>query len=631
MCGIAGFWLATREDEPQKWLEQMQASLHHRGPDERGMFIDGPVGLASRRLSILDLEQGRQPIFNEDRSVAVVYNGEIYNSPELRQELEQRGHRFTTRTDTEVLVHLYEEYGPELVKSLRGMFAFALYDRHKREMLLARDPFGIKPLIYAELPQGVFFASELRALLVFPGFPRVMDLEALRLYVEFNYIPAPFTIWKAARRLEPGCLLRLREGRVVEKRRYFQLQPRPWPGTLEEAVDELDEALRESVGAHLLSDVPVGAFLSGGLDSSLVCALAQRALPTPLRTFTVTFPEWPVYDESCYARLVSRHLGTRHEEIPVTVREAVDALNEVVEHLDEPFADSSLINVAIISKVARKHVKVVLSGDGGDEFFAGYNKYQGLRLAGYLSSSPFRAALRVAARLPWPERRGNHIGNRIRQFRKLVAFLHPDPFERYRRATLMTEPHLASRLLNDLHDLETEDTCPLRVVYEEARQLFTRGDEVNRWLWADVRFVLPYDMLQKVDTASMRYGLEVRVPLVDVKVAQLAFRLPGDWKLKGLERKWILKRVATRYLPSQVIRRPKGGFGIPVGEWLRRELRGEFEAVLSPQALQGSVWNAGAVQSLLREHVLGRRDRFWELWNVYVFERWRRKWAPTLL
>lgn len=421
--------------------------------------------------------------------------------------------------------------------------------------------------------------------------------------------------------------MRVCDGRIIEKRRYFRLEQHPWLGTLEEAVDELDDALQKSVSAHLLSDVPIGAFLSGGLDSSLVCALAQRALAIPLRTFTVTFPEWSVYDESRYARRVAQYLGTQHEEIPVTAHETLEVLNEIVEHLDEPFADSSLVNVAIISKVARQHVKVVLSGDGGDELFAGYNKYQGLWLSGRLWFPPFQVALRAIARLPWPERRGSRVGNRIRQFRKFVEFLHPDPFERYRRATLMTELNLVQRLLNHIW---IKDTDPLRIAYEEALHLFGEGDEVNQWLLADACFVLPYDMLHKVDTASMRYSLEVRVPLVDVKLARLAFSLPGDWKLHGLKRKWILRQVAARYLPQEVIERPKGGFGIPVGEWLRREMRDEFEEVLSPRALKGSIWNVETVQSLLREHLAGRRDRYWELWNVYVFERWRRKGTPTL-
>jgi len=626
MCGIVGFWwtVAQSDAEARKRLQRMNETLVHRGPDDEGFFIEGPVGLANRRLSILDLERGRQPLFNEDRSVVIVYNGEIYNYYELRQELEQKGHHFVTRADTEVLVHLYEECGPDLVKRLRGMFAFALYDRRKRELLLARDPFGIKPLVYAVLPFGFIFASELRALLAWPSFPREIDFDALQLYVAYNYIPAPYTIWKTARRLPPGHWMRVQDGQIVQIQAYCDLQAESWSGTMEEAVERLSHVLYDSVRAHLLSDVPLGAFLSGGLDSSLVCAIAQEVLNQPLRTFTVAFPEWPIYNEAHYARRVAQHLGTQHEEIPVTSREAWEALEDIIAHLDEPFADSSLINVAIISKVARRHVKVVLSGDGGDEFFAGYNKYQALRLAESLSFFPWDLILRGAVSFPCPEQRGSWLGERVRQVRKLARLLHRDAFERYYRATIASEPDLLYRLLA----LDKANKYLPRQVLEQVwHEVSVRGfRDIDIWLWSDVHFVLPYDMLHKVDTASMRHSLEVRVPLVDREVARFVAALPGEWKLRGLERKWILKRVAERYLPVDILRRPKGGFGIPLGEWLRRELRSKFEELLRPESLKRSIWNVTAVQWLLQEHLNSRRDRFWELWNIYVFERWRQQW-----
>jgi len=629
MCGIVGFWLAQSSFcDRETVLKRMETSLLHRGPDEGGAFLEGSVGLANRRLSILDLEGGRQPVFNEDRSVVVVYNGEIYNYRELRRELEARGHRFTTHTDTEVLVHLYEEYGPDLVRRLRGMFAFALYDRRRGELVLARDPFGIKPLVYADLPAGFLFASELRALLAYPDFPREMDAEAFALYVAYNYIPAPYTIWKRARRLPPGHMMRVRDGSIVEIRPYFCLDIEPWAGTQEEAVEALNQVLRESVRMHLVSDVPLGAFLSGGLDSSLVCALAQEALGRPLHTFTVTFPEWSVYDEARYARRVARHLGTRHEEIPVTVREAREAMEDIVAHLDEPFADSSLVNVAIISTAARRYVKVVLSGDGGDELFAGYNKYQGLRLAQSLSAFPWSLLLWGVARLPWPEHRGSFVGERVRQARKLARLLSRDAFERYYRATVSTEPDLYERLLRLAVPTDGLARDVLRQPWQDAQARGVRG--INQWLWSDLQFVLPYDMLHKVDIASMRHSLEVRVPLVDREVARLAAALPGDWKLRGLERKWILKQVAARYFPKDMLERPKGGFGIPIGEWMRGELRRLFEEQLFSDP-EDPVWNRQAVRRLWEEHLERRRDRSWELWNIFVFEVWRRKWHPDII
>jgi len=621
MCGITGFW--KRPSGAEGDLGTMTKTLVHRGPDEGGLFAEGPVGLGNRRLSILDLEGGRQPVYNEDGSLVVVYNGEIYNYPSLRRALEARGHRFSTSADTEILVHAYEEYGLEFMSHLRGMFAFALYDRHRRRLILARDPFGIKPLIYTELPQGVFFASEIRALLALPFFPREPDLQALALYAAFNYIPAPFTAWKAARRLPPGHWMLIEEGHIQFVRSYVTWPSEPAPTTIDEAIARLQDTLAESVQAHLLADVPVGAFLSGGLDSSLVVALAQQSASQPLRTFTVSFPDWPTYDEARYARIVARALGTQHHEIPVTAHEIQEVLWASVQHLDEPFADSSLVNVALISKVAREQVKVVLSGDGGDEFFAGYNKYQGLEMARRLRFLGKGGAW--LAQLPWPERRGTKIGERLRQMRKLLRLMRPEAFERYIRATLATDLEAWRQRLAPSAFPSPEDV--LRPIWQEAQVRYP-DDPVNRWLWSDVHFVLPYDMLRKVDTASMMHSLEVRVPFVDREVARLAFRLPGRWKLAGLQRKWILRQIARHLLPQEIIQRPKGGFGIPIGEWMRSELREMFAEYLRPEALCKAMWNPQVVTRLWTEHQTGRRDRFWDLWNIFVFEVWRRQWQP---
>jgi len=624
MCGIIGAWMKRPVEQSDGLFQAMNRTLVHRGPDEEGVFVEGPVALGNRRLSILDLAGGRQPVYNEDRSLVVVYNGEIYNYPTLRRTLEAQGHRFATTTDTEILVHAYEAYGLEFMAQLRGMFAFALYDRRRQQIIVARDPLGIKPLVYTELPQGVFFASEIRALLSLPFFPREADAAALTLYAGFNYIPAPFTAWKAARRLPPGHWMLIADGRVQEVRPYPAWPTAPSPSTPAEATERLSAALTESVQGHLLADVPVGAFLSGGLDSSLVVALAQQASPQPLRTFTVTFPDWPMYDEAHYARIVAQAFGTQHEEIPVRLHEIQEVLWDSVRHLDEPFADSSLVNVALISKVARGQVKVVLSGDGGDELFAGYNKYQGLQMARRLRFLGPEAAW--LTKVPWPERRGSKLGERLRQARKLLRLLHHDAFERYVRATLATDVETLGEVVSTsaFRALPWDVLQPL---WQEATERYP-NDPVNRWLWSDAHFVLPFDMLRKVDTASMAYSLEVRVPLVDREVARLAFSMPGSWKLSGLQRKWILRQVAERWLPQEVIQRPKGGFGIPIGEWMRDELHDLFAEYLRPEMLCRAMWNPQAVNRLWQEHQTGRRDRFWELWNIFVFEVWRRQWNP---
>ncbi|MBI1730861.1 asparagine synthase (glutamine-hydrolyzing) [Candidatus Acetothermia bacterium] len=626
MCGICGMHLQRSALADRTLLQSMNDLLSHRGPDGEGFFCDKNVGLGNRRLSIIDLATGDQPIFNEDKNVLIVYNGELYNSPELREELIQRGHKFYTHSDTEVVVHLYEEYGKQMLPKLRGMFAFAIYDRRKDELLLARDALGIKPIFFTETPNGLYFASELRVLLSLNGFSRQIDPEAFSFYLTLNYIPAPWTIWKDARRLEPGHWLLVRSGKIVDRGRFFRLNEKPFEGSLEDAVDELEETLADSVEGHLLADVPVGAFLSGGLDSSLVVAMAQKRSSSPLRTFTVTFPDVPTYDESKYARIVADELKTSHQEIAVSSKEGWQAMVETLDHLDEPFADSSLIPVSIISKVTRQHVKVALSGDGGDELFAGYNKYQGLWLAERFGA--VAPLLRLTARLPISESRGSLIGERWRQVRKLSRLMVSDPVERHLQATVSQETNFQEEIVKVSHNGYVQPLPTLmRQIWDEGKSAGYTG--LNLSLYSDVNFVLPYDMLHKVDIASMQHSLEVRVPFVDPLVARLAFQLPGNWKLREGQRKWILRKVAERYLPQRILQRPKGGFGIPIGEWFRKDLFDSVQERLSPKALEESgIWNASAVGQLMKEHFSFKRDRFWELWNLFVFEWWRAQWEP---
>jgi asparagine synthase (glutamine-hydrolysing) len=627
MCGIYGELSLCDNDRIIQLGEIITDTLAHRGPDDQGTWRGNGVFLGIRRLSIIDLETGQQPIFNEDRSCCIVYNGELYNYLSLRPQLLGKGHTFRTQSDTEVVLHSYEEWGCDCVQHFRGMFAFAVYDQAKEELFLARDQFGIKPLFYAELPQGFVFASELRALLELPYFPRQINWEAFHLYIRLNYIPAPWTIWAHANRLEPGHWLLVKDGRIVEKRKYVKLEKELWAGNIKEAVESLDKFLQENIRLHLIADVPVGVFLSGGLDSSLIAALAQGASESPLSTFTVTFPEFKTYNESDYARQVSQHLGTKHQEIPVSADEAFEAMVEMLDHLDEPFADSSIVPVAIISKLTSRHVKVVLSGDGGDELFAGYNKYQGLWLSKHLGfAAPL---LRLISRFPIPESRGTTMGEKWRQFRKLGNIARNEPFESYVRATESISADLACRLSNGQNHFNNLAAQILESLWKQGEDNGFTGTDL--WLYADANFVLPYDMLHKVDTASMRYGLEVRVPFVDINTAKLAFSFPPEWKLRNGQRKWILRKVAENYLPSAIVNRSKSGFGIPIGEWLRSKLRNDFESILDPSSLRSSgIWNRDTVQQLLNEHLQRRRDRFWELWNIFVFEWWRRKWNPEL-
>ena len=611
MCGISGVQGGFKGVEP--------TLLSHRGPDSRGEVCRNDTRLVHCRLSILDLsEAASQPMPNEDETLWLVFNGEIYNFQELREALVAKGHRFRSRSDSEVVLHGYEEHGLGIISMLRGMFAFALYDEKEDELVLARDPFGIKPLVYAELPNGFVFASELRVLASLPEFPREIDDQAVNFYFRLNYIPAPWTVWKHARKLEPGHYLRVRRGRVVEHAPHYTLPAPSWTGSAEDAAEALTQALQESVRLHLVSDVPLGAFLSGGLDSSTIVALAQRELAEPVKTFAVTFPEVPHYDESKYARTVAQALGTNHTEIPVTASEAQNTLLEIVDHLDEPFGDSSLVPSAIVSKVTRQHVKVALSGDGGDEFFAGYNKYQGLKLANRLM--PLAPVIRGIANLPLREDRSTLMGDRVRQLRKLARSQHKDPLVRVVRMMENSSAEETALMLkhSDHNDLVGNEIGRL---LREGEQLGLEG--VNLLLYSDARFILPYDMLSKVDTASMRYSLEVRVPIIDIDVARLAFSLPGEWKLRGFQRKWIIRKVAEPLLPREILDRPKGGFGIPIGQWLKSEFYDLFRDTLSPKRVHNTgILNGDYIQRHFDEHMAGRRDRFPELWSVFVFQRW---------
>lgn len=616
MCGLAGL-------QGQLMLSAKDI-LAHRGPDAFGQYHEKETQLFHWRLSILDLsEAGNQPLTNETGRLWLVFNGEIYNFQALRLDLERKGHQFKSHTDSEVLIHLYEEYKQEMLPRLRGMFAFALYDADQDELLLARDPFGIKPLVYTELPQGFAFASELRLLTALPEFPREIDPAAVEFYFRLNYIPAPWTIWKHARKLRPGHFLRVQRGRVIQEGRYANLEVQPWSGSVEAAEELLKSTLLESVGAHLVSDVPLGAFLSGGLDSSLVVAMAQEILNTPVQTFTISFPEIPHYDDAFYAQKVAQALGTNHTEIPITAVQAQQVLEEIVHHLDEPFADSSLVPSAIVSGAIRQHVKVALAGDGGDELFAGYNKYRGLQLAEQVL--PLAPLLKGLAHLPLPERRGTHWGNQFRHFRKLVSLLEKAPRMRILRSM---------EVLSEQHFGQVVNTVQSNgLIQKQLDQLLAEAEAagfsgLNTVLYLDTLFGLPYDMLFKVDISSMFHALEVRVPLIDIEVARLAFSFPGDWKLKGSQSKWIFRRVAQSYLPPEILKRPKRGFAIPIGEWIRKDLKPLFQETLDPiQVQKGGILNPAGIDRLFSEHLSQKYDRFWELWSLFVFERWRAKYC----
>jgi asparagine synthase (glutamine-hydrolysing) len=617
MCGIAGFLLKSPADEQA--LRAMTETLAHRGPDGEGFFAEGGAGLGHRRLAVLDLSTGAQPLFNEDRTVVVVYNGEIYNYRTLREELRARGHRFATATDTEVLVHGYEEWGEDFAARLEGIFAFALYDRPRRRLLLYRDPVGVKPLYVAAVPGGVLFASEPRALRRHPLCPTGLDLRAVGLFLALEYLPGPATFTPGIGKLRPGHLLRCQEG-GVEERPYWRWLPLPAPPkNFGEAVEAVRAEVLRAVKDQTVADVPLGVFLSGGVDSSVVTA-ALCAAGGRVESFSIAFED-PSFDESAHARRAAAHLGTAHHEHLFSERELLDEVPRLLGHLDEPFADPSVFPTALLSRFTRGRVTVALGGDGGDELFAGYPTYWVHR------------AYPLYRALPGPLRRGG-----LSWLDRLLPVSHANltlPY-RIRKFRDGAERPMPSRHLHwmgawtpeGLRRLFREDPGPLP--YPEPPPA-PAEDPATAAQWLDFHTYLAEDILYKVDRASMAFSLEARVPLLDPAVVRLAFSLPPSWKLSGAKGKRVLKAAFARDLPPGHLDRPKKGFGIPLARWLCGPLRPLAEELLS-DAVLGRVpfLDPREPRRLWREHLEKRADHRKPLWALLCFlDGWRRNpsWA----
>jgi asparagine synthase (glutamine-hydrolysing) len=621
MCGICGLLAldGCSAVDPVA-LDAMNERLVHRGPDSGGRFAEGPVGLAARRLAIIDLEGGDQPISGEDGAVTVVQNGEIYNHEQLRRELEAQGHRFATRSDTEVLVHLYEQHGPRFVQRLRGMFAVALWDARARRLVLARDRFGIKPLYYAEAGGRLAFASELKSLMRAPGFDTAVDLEAVEAFLAFNSIPAPLTIFAAARKLPPGHLLVREQGRTTLER-----YARPAPVAAEEVrregedtlAEELRERLRDSVRAHLIADVPVGVLLSGGVDSSLLCALAAEASPHPVQTFSIGFEERS-FDELDLARQVARRYGTDHHELVVRP-DAAELMDVLAGSFDEPFGDSSALPTYLVSQLAAANVKVALSGEGGDELFGGYETYA----AGMLAEGPAgrlaRAARPLIERLPSSSRRVS-LDYRAKRFARAA---HLPALERHHGFKEIFSPEARAELMAG----RRAGADPLDVY--RARYAETAGAEpLARLQDVDLGIYLVDDLLVKTDRMSMAHSLEARVPYLDPVVAELALALPADLKVRRMAKKRLLRKAAEPLLPAEIVRARKKGFSIPAAAWLRGPLVPFARELLSPERVGAQGFFAPqAVTAVLDRHVAGREDLSRQLWGLMAFSLWHERYG----
>ena len=621
MCGICGvYWYNSSEPVGDALLGGMLTSIRHRGPDEEGTYVDAGLGLGSRRLSIIDLSGGTQPIYNEDRSVIVVFNGEIYNYRELRSGLESRGHRLATSSDTEVIVHLYEEAGDDCVRELRGMFAFALWDTRRQRLLLARDRLGIKPLYYADHRGQLVFGSEIKALLQHPAIEARPNAEALGHFLSLKYVPAPQTMFDGIHALPPGTVLVCDEhGPKVHSYWHLRFAQGGHASRSQASYeDELASLLRESVKLHLVSDVPFGAFLSGGIDSSTIVALMSDLLSAPIKTFSVGFDgDGAAFSELPYARLVAERYGTDHHEIVVSGRDLVERAETVVWHLDQPIADPATLANYMVSELARRHVKMVLTGEGGDELFAGYARHAGDKLSPLFRPLPAAlkaAALAVALRLPRLQR----------PKLALHALCQPDETSRLVNWFPLFSPDMKSALLTDDFKAELDGSSTARV-FADCLARTDATDPLSRMLFIDTSLWLPDDLLARGDKTSMAASIEARVPLLDHKLVEFAASVPAHLKVKGFTRKYLLKRVARSLLPPQIISRKKQGFPVPLSVWFRKEARSFVRDVLSPAAVRRrGVFSPRYVQALIERNERGDVDGGAWLWALVNVELWYR-------
>jgi asparagine synthase (glutamine-hydrolysing) len=642
MCGIAGFVGASNigGGNVDGAAEAMAASLSHRGPDDQGVWIDTAAGtaLVHRRLSIIDLSPaGHQPMISADERFVISYNGEVYSYQPIAVEFAARGYKFRGHSDTEVILESFALNGVEpTLKRMIGMFAIALWDRRERTLTLIRDRLGIKPLYWAKFGNLFLFGSELKALRAHPGWTPRIDRNAVAAFMRHNYVPAPHTIYEGVHKLEPGIVLTLPWQGEPQIARFWDARTvardginHPLQGSDFELTEQLEELLRDAVGRRMIADVPLGAFLSGGVDSSTVVALMQAARSGKVKTFSIGF-DIPGFDEAPHAAAVARHLQTEHTELMVTSDQALDVIPRLPEWYDEPFADSSQIPTYLVSAMTRRHVTVALSGDGGDELFAGYNRYQltqqfwrTLSLLPRSLRKSAAAALTAIAPDRWasllsalPSRlRPPQAGDKVHKVASVLKLDSADAI--YRRLVSHWEP---SEVM--LHAREPRSILDDKSVRQEFPDL------LSRMQFLDLVTYLPDDILTKVDRASMAVALEARVPLIDHRVVEFTWRLPQEAKVRGGTSKWLLRQVLYRHVPPALIERPKMGFGIPLGEWLRGPLRGWAETLLNEKRLrEAGLLDPAVVGRYWQEHLDGRRNWQYLLWNVLMLEAWRERWA----
>jgi asparagine synthase (glutamine-hydrolysing) len=628
MCGITG-WInlsPKTKNHAEAVLHSMCESIVHRGPDSEGTWMDEHVALGMRRLSIIDLKTGDQPVYSEDKSVVVMVNGELYNFREVRADLEKKGHKFVTQTDVEIVPHLYQIYGEDFVDHINGMFAIALWDTKQKKLILARDRFGEKPLYYGVFDNKLLYASEPKALLAHPAVNVELDLDAMRQYLSFDYVPAPRSIYKGVSKLPAAHMLTVENGEI-ETRRYWDLtwqKPESKDGLngtgIKPKTVELRDLLSDAVRMRLVSDVPLGILLSGGIDSSSVAAFAVRHATEKVKTFSIGFEE-DSFDESKYARQVAHHLGTEHYEATLSVETAADLIGDIATWLDEPLSDGSLIPTFMLSRFVRHHVTVALGGDGGDELFAGYPMYYGHRVASMYSSIPrfLRSGLiePIVNRLP-VSTKNLSFDYRAKRFVRssnsdIVARHHSwfGSFSSDEQEPLLTE-YVRGQTSNDIY-------AGPRALLESCNA----ANEIERMQYLDMNFYMAEDILTKVDRASMAVSLETRAPFLDPRVGAFAASLPLEYKLRGNKGKYILKKAVEELLPASILGRSKKGFGIPIADWLKGRLNPLMHDLLAPKRLkEQGLFRSDHVQRLIGEHEKGIASHHKQLWTLLVFQLW---------
>jgi len=626
MCGIAGVVSTTRESNiTEALVRHMCNQIVYRGPDDEGLYVADGAGLGMRRLSIIDLSGGHQPVFNEDRSSWIVYNGEIYNFPELRPELESRGHRFYTHTDTEVIIHLYEEMGADCVKKLRGMFALAIYDKTKRKLTLARDRLGKKPLHYAHHNGNLYFASEIKSILAVAPELAEVNSQGLLEYLYYGYVPDPITAYTGIHKLPPGHLLEFQDGEI-RIRQYWDLPEYNThvPKNEEECLEELEQRLFAATKMRLISDVPLGAFLSGGTDSSTVVALMARASSGPVKTFSIGFKKDDFNEADC-ARIVAKKFGTDHHEM-ILEPDVVQTVAHLTSSLEEPFGDSSMLPTYYVSQMARQHVTVALSGDGGDEMFAGYDRYR------------IHAGRRIFEHIPGWARKvfRDQIFPRLpnsMQGRKFSYNVSLPWQERYvdGMSFLPAFERDIPLLSHDFRQILNRSDDPANVLRRYFAQAPAK-DPVDQLLYVDTKTYMVADILTKVDRMSMLNSLEVRVPILDHVFVEWVAGLPPEWKLRGHQQKYILRKLAERVgVPREVLYRQKQGFSLPLVHWMRHELKDMLMILLEPRTLERGYFAPDGIRKLMDDHLLRGKTMTGRIWRLLMFELWHRNFLEKYI